>query len=114
MENGTTGDPALGGMSLAEARPASMHGTRPRPVPFGWQIATLDTATAATGHRSVSTVRPAHKVRLTRYFIDIHEITIDEINPYVRATDDIDGIACRTMDSAVLSISHEELRATAF
>jgi hypothetical protein len=114
MENGTTEDPASVGMSLAEARRASMHGTRPRPVPFGWQIATLDTAAAATGHRIVSTVRPAHKVCLIRYFIDTHEITIEEINPYVRATDEIDGIACRTMDSALLSISHEELRTTAF
>ena len=84
------------------------------PHPFWLADNAFDTVTAATGHRSVSTVRPAHKVRLTRYFIDIHEITIDEINPYVRATDDIDGIACRTIDSAVLSISHEELRATAF
>ena len=57
---------------------------RPRHIPFGWQIATLDTATAATGHRSVSTLPPAHKVRLSTYFIDIHEIAIDEFHPYVR------------------------------
>jgi hypothetical protein len=101
-------------MSPAEVRLASVKWTHPRPIPFGWQIATLDTVTAATGHRSVSSIRPAHKVWLSAYFLDIHEITIDEFNPYVRATDGIDGIGCRTRDSAVLCIYFEEHRATAF
>jgi hypothetical protein len=60
---------------------------RPRHIPFGWQIATLDTATAATGHRSVSTLPPAHNVWLSPYFIDIPEIMIDEFNPCVRDAD---------------------------
>lgn len=97
----------------SEARLAPVRWTRPRPIPFGRQIATLDTVMAATGHRSVPSIRPAHKVRLPPYFIDIHEIMIDEFNTHVRAADGIDGIGCRTRDTAVLSIYHEEHRATA-
>lgn len=36
--------------------------------------------------------RPAHKVRLSAYFIDQHEVTIDEFNAYVRATDRFDAV----------------------
>ena len=35
---------------------------------------------------------PAHRVRLSAYFIDIHEVTIDEFNGYVRTTDRYDAI----------------------
>jgi formylglycine-generating enzyme required for sulfatase activity len=36
--------------------------------------------------------RPAHRVTLSAFFIDIHEVTIDEFNAYVRATDRFDAI----------------------
>jgi sulfatase modifying factor 1 len=36
--------------------------------------------------------RPAHRVRLGAYFIDRHEVTIDQFNAYVRATDRFDVI----------------------
>ena len=36
--------------------------------------------------------QPAHRVRLSAYFIDRHEVTIDEFNAYVRATDRFDVI----------------------
>jgi len=36
--------------------------------------------------------RPAHQVRLSAYFIDVHEVTIDEFNAYVRTTDRFDVI----------------------
>jgi formylglycine-generating enzyme len=36
--------------------------------------------------------RPAHRVRLAAYFIDRTEVTIDEFNTYVRATDRFDVI----------------------
>jgi len=36
--------------------------------------------------------RPAHKVQLSGYFIDQHEVTIDEFNAYVRTTDRFDAI----------------------
>ncbi len=36
--------------------------------------------------------RPAHRVTLSGYFIDVHEVTIDEFNTYVRATDRFDEI----------------------
>lgn len=36
--------------------------------------------------------RPAHRVRLDGYFIDRHEVTIDQFNAYVRATDRFDVV----------------------
>jgi sulfatase modifying factor 1 len=36
--------------------------------------------------------RPAHRVQLSAYFIDIHEVTVDDFNAYVRATDGHDRI----------------------
>jgi len=36
--------------------------------------------------------QPAHRVLLSAYFIDRHEVTIDEFNAYVRATDRFDVI----------------------
>ena len=36
--------------------------------------------------------RPAHRVRLSAYFIDVHEVTVDEFNAHVRATDRFDVI----------------------
>ena len=36
--------------------------------------------------------RPAHRVRLSGYFIDVHEVTIEEFNAYVRASDRFDAI----------------------
>ena len=36
--------------------------------------------------------RPAHRVRLSAYFIDVHEVTVDDFNAYVRATDRFDVI----------------------
>jgi len=36
--------------------------------------------------------RPAHKVILSAYFVDQHEVTIDEFNNYVRVTDRFDVI----------------------
>lgn len=36
--------------------------------------------------------RPAHRVTLSGYFIDLHEVTIEEFNAYVRATDRFDAI----------------------
>lgn len=36
--------------------------------------------------------RPAHRVRLSPYFIDVHEVTVDDFNGYVRATDRFDVV----------------------
>jgi formylglycine-generating enzyme len=36
--------------------------------------------------------RPAHRVQLSAYFIDRHEVTVDEYNAYIRATDRFDVI----------------------
>ncbi len=36
--------------------------------------------------------RPAHRVQLSAYFIDINEVTVAEFNDFVRATDGLDAI----------------------